>query len=121
GQTPGGSFRTSGELARDGGIDEALKDVLEALDEHIRARLIHSYIRGIEAVVSRVEQPEQLITTAKDLLKKNTSVSQETDKFRTACLTLFQWLARNDRWNDLNDALPVYTLDRTGADRLART
>src|SRR5262249_15251832 len=40
---------------------------------------------------------------------------------RTACLTMFQWLATEGRWDELKDAIPVYTLDADQSEMVSTT
>ena len=109
-QTPEGTFRPSSGLFRDTDIDYKLKDVLEALDYPIRSQLAHKDITGAEIIIKRVENRESLAPIAKDRLKQQMPAKYADPKFRTACLTMFQWLASEERWHDLKDAIPVYTL-----------
>jgi hypothetical protein len=120
-QTPEGAFRSNAELGHDSGIDEALKDVLEAVGEPIRQRLVHGGVKGTEVMIRLVHQSEPLIAQAKDLLKKLAPAPPQLEKYRAACLTMFQWLAAGERWQHLGDAIPVYTLDGDGAERLSKT
>ncbi len=110
-QTPEGSFRPSSELFRDTDIDNKLKDVLEALDYPIRSQLAHKDITGAEIIIKRVQPRGELVSNAKDRLKQQMPAKYADPKFRAACLTMFQWLASEERWHDLRDAIPVYTLD----------
>jgi hypothetical protein len=110
-QTPEGTFRSSAELSRDTDIDEELKDVLETLDDPIRKRLVHEDIAGAETIIKRVQPRDLLVSSAKDRLKKHVPGKPEAPECRTASLTMFQWLASEGRWDDLKDAIPIYTLD----------
>ena len=110
-QTPEGTFRSSAELSRDADIDDELKDVLETLGDPIRQRLVHEDIAGAETIIKRVQPRDLLVSSAKDRLKKQAPAKPEAPESRTACLTMFKWLARQERWDDLKDAIPVYTLD----------
>ena len=118
-QTPEGAFRSNADLSRDPGIDDALKDVLEALDEPVRGRLIHRSITGTDVMIKRVQQQAPLVASAKDLLKKRTP--PHTQEFRAACLTMFQWLALEGLWDDLKDAIPVYTVDSDETEIISKT
>ena len=120
-QAPEGTFRSSVELSRDLDIDDDLKNVLEALDNPIRSRLMHEGIAGAEAIVRRIQERAPLVATAKDLLKKRAVTPPHGLGFRTACLTMFQWLASEGLWDDLKDAIPVYTLDSADTEILSKT
>ncbi len=120
-QTPEGTFRSSSELSRDTDIDNELKDVLETLDDPIRNRLVHEDIAGAETIIKRVQPRESLVSNAKDRLKKHVPAKPEAPEFRTACLTMFQWLASEERWDDLKDAIPVYTLDSNETEMVSKT
>jgi hypothetical protein len=120
-QTPDGVFRSNAELGHDPGIDEPLKDVLEALGEPIRRRLIHSGVKGTESMIWLVHQGEPLIGQVKDLLKKLAPAPPQPTEFRAACLTMFQWLTARERWDHLGDAIPVYTLEGDDSERVSKT
>jgi hypothetical protein len=120
-QTPEGTFRSSAELSRDTDIDDELKDVLEKLDDPIRKRLVHEDIAGAETIIKRVQPPDLLVSSAKDRLKKQVPAKPEAPDSRTACLTMFQWLASEGRWDDLKDAIRVYTLDSNETEMLSKT
>jgi hypothetical protein len=120
-QTPEGTFRSSAELSRDTDIDDELKDVLEKLDDPIRERLVHEDIAGAETIIKRVQLRDLLVSSAKDRLKKHLPAKPEASKFRAACLTMFQWLASEGRWDDLKDAIPVYTLDSDETEMVSKT
>ena len=95
--------------------------VLEALDEPIRRRLVHEDITGAEIIIKRVQQREPLVSSAKDRLKKQSSATPDTPQYREACLTMFQWLAAEGRWEDLKDGLPVYTLDNDESEMVSKS
>lgn len=118
-----GTFRPHAELSRDGGIDEALKDALEALGEPLRRSLLHRDMRLMDAAIPRVEAEDRVVPRLKERLKKRADVSgAPTDAtFRTTCLSAFQWFADRERWKDLQDSFPVFTLDREGIEALQRT
>jgi hypothetical protein len=97
-QTPEGAFRSSAELSRDTEIDDELNDVLETLDDPIRKRLVHEDIVGAEVIIKRVQPRDPLVSSAKDRLKKQALSTPDSAEFRTACLTMFQWLAVEGRW-----------------------
>jgi hypothetical protein len=120
-QTPEGTFRSSAELSRDPGIDDQLKDVLKALDDPIRERLMHEGIAGTQTMVKRVQPRDPLVSGAKDRLKKRASATPGDPEFRAACLTMFQWLAVEGLWDDLKDAIPVYTLDSDETETVSKT
>jgi hypothetical protein len=120
-QTPEGVFRSSDGLSRESEIDDELKDILEALGDPIRTRLIHSDMRGTGSMIKAAQQREPLVVSAKDLLKKGAPVSDNTPEFRSACLAMFQWLATNKCWVDLKDAVPVYTLDGDESELVGKT
>ena len=120
-QTPEGTFRSSAELSRDTDIDDELKDVLETLDDPIRKRLVHEDIVGAETIIKRVQPRDPLVSSAKDRLKKQVPAKPEAPESRTACLTMFQWLAREGRWDDLKDGIPVYTLDSDETEMVSKT
>lgn len=120
-QTLEGTFRSSAELSRDTDIDDELKDVLESLDDPIRRRLVHEEIAGAETIIKRVQPRDPLVSSAKDRLKKHVPAKPEAPEFRTACLTMFQWLASEGRWDDLKDGIPVYTLDSDEAEMVSKT
>ncbi len=120
-QTPEGSFCSSAELSRDTDIDDELKDVLEALNDPIRKRLVHEDVAGAETIIKRVQPRDLLVSSAKDRLKKHVPAEPEAPEFRTACLTMFQWLANEGRWDDLKDAIPVYTLDSDDTEMVSKT
>ena len=120
-QTPEATFRSSAELSRDTDIDDELKDVLETLDDPIRKRLAHEDIAGAETIIKRVQPRDLLVSSAKDRLKKHVPAKPEAPEFRTACLTMFQWLATEGRWDDLKDAIPVYTLDSDETEMVSKT
>lgn len=120
-QTPEGVFRSSDGLSRESEIDDGLKDILEALGDPIRTRLIHSDMRGTGSMIKVAQQREPLAVSAKDLLKKGALVSDQPPAFRAACLEMFQWLAANRRWIDLRDAVPVFTLDGDESEVLGKT
>jgi hypothetical protein len=120
-QTPEGTFRSSAELSRDTDIDDELKDVLESLDDPIRKRLVHEDIAGAETIIKRVQPRDLLVSSAKDRLKKHVPGKPEAPESRTASLTMFQWLASEGRWDDLKDAIPVYTLDSDESEMVSKT
>ena len=120
-QTPDGVFRSNTELGHESSIDEALKDVLQALGEPVRKRLIHGGVQGTESMIRLVHQCEPLVAQAKDLLKKQALAPPQPSEFRKACLTMFQWLAVEGHWDHLSDAIPVYTLDGDESERLTKT
>jgi hypothetical protein len=120
-QTPEGTFRSSAELSRDTEVDDELKDVLETLDDPIRRRLVHEDIIGAESIIKRVQPRDPLVSSAKDRLKKQAPATPDAPEFRAACLTMFQWLAVEGRWDDLKDAIPVYTLDSDETETLSKT
>ena len=122
-QTDAGGFRTFDRLARDTGIDEHLKNILENLDEPIRERLLHRGVGDADRLITRVEKEETLVSATKELLKKRLRESSDIPegRTRTACLSLFAWFAERGRWGDLKDSMPVITLDRDGKEILAKT
>ena len=82
---------------------------------------MHQDIAGTETMIRRVEQRDPLVASAKDLLKKRASATPHAPEFRAACLTMFQWLAAERLWEDLKDAMPVYTLDDDDAETVSKT
>jgi hypothetical protein len=46
---------------------------------------------------------------------------QSAPQYREACLTMFQWLSVEGRWEDLKDAIPVYTLDNDESEMVSKT
>jgi hypothetical protein len=122
-QTKAHVFRPLDKLARDNGIDDGLKDVLEGLGEDIRERLLHQGVVAADKLLTTVAEEHSLVTAAKDLMKtRGTSIPASGDSgFRTSCLSLFAWLSRRSRWNDLKDSLPVLALDRDGNEALTRS
>jgi hypothetical protein len=120
-QTPEGTFRSSAELSRDTDINDELKNVLETLDDPIRSRLVHEDIAGAETIIKRVQPRDLLVSSAKDRLKKQVPGKPEAAESRTASLTMFQWLASEGRWDDLKDAIPVYTLDSDETEMVSKT
>ena len=120
-QTPEGTFRSSAELNRDTDIDDELKDVLETLDDPIRKRLVHEQIAEAETILKRVQPRDELVSSAKDRLKKQVPAKPEAPEYRTACLTMFQWLASEGCWDDLKDGIPVYTLDSDETELVSKT
>jgi hypothetical protein len=61
------------------------------------------------------------VSSAKDGLKKHVPAKPEAPESRKASLTLFQWLASEGRWDDLKDAIPVYTLDNDESETVSKT
>ncbi|WP_316207559.1 sacsin N-terminal ATP-binding-like domain-containing protein [Bradyrhizobium sp. SZCCHNR3118] len=120
-QTPEGTFRSSVELSRDTEIDDDLKNVLETLDDPIRKRLVHEDIIGAESIIKRVQLREPLVSNAKDRLKRQAQATSDAPEYRAACLTMFQWLAVEGRWDDLKDGIPVYTLDNDESEMVSKT
>ena len=120
-QTREGAFRSSAELSCDTDIDEELKDVLETLGDPIRRRLVHEEIAEAETIIKRVQPRDLLVSSAKDRLKKQVPGKPEAPESRTASLTMFQWLATEGRWDDLKDAIPVYTLDSDETEMVSKT
>ncbi len=122
-QTEEGRFRSNDELARDDEIDESLKDILEALGDSIRQRLLHRGVVGGETIVSRLEEEVTLISKAKDSLKKQASEATmpPREEFKAACIGMFKWLAGKGRWSDLKDSLPIIVRDRQEDEALAST
>ena len=120
-QTPEGTFRSSAELSRDTDIDDELKDVLETLDDPIRNRLVHEDIAGAETIIKRVQPRDLLVSSAKDRLKKQVPAKPQAPESRAACLTMFQWLASEGRWDDMKDGIPVYTLDSDETEMVSKT
>ncbi|WP_257169706.1 ATP-binding protein [Bradyrhizobium sp. SRS-191] len=120
-QTPEGTFRSSVELSRDTEIDDDLKNVLETLDDPIRKRLVHEDIIGAESIIKRVQPREPLVSNAKDRLKRQAQATSDAPEYRAACLTMFQWLAVEGRWDDLKDGIPVYTLDNDESEMVSKT
>jgi hypothetical protein len=82
---------------------------------------VHEDISGAESIVKRVQARDLLVSSAKDRLKKHVSAKPEAAEFRTACLTTFQWFAAEGRWDDLKDAIPVYTLDSDETEMMSKT
>jgi hypothetical protein len=74
-----------------------------------RKRLVHEDIAGAETIIKRVQPRDPLVSSAKDRLKKHVTAKPEAAESRTASLTMFQWLASEGRWDDLKDAIPIYT------------
>ena len=107
--------------SRDTEIDDDLKDVLETLDDPIRKRLVHEDIIGREGIIKRVQPRDPLVSSAKDRLKKQAPATPNSAEFRAACLTMFQWLAVEGGWDDLKDAIPVYTLDNGETETVSKT
>jgi hypothetical protein len=120
-QTPEGTFRSSADLSRDTDIDDELKNVLETLDDPIRQRLVHEGVTGAETIVKRVQPRDPLVSSAKDRLKKQVPAKPKAAESRAACLTMFQWLASEGRWDDLKDGIPVYTFDSDETEMVSMT
>ena len=120
-QTPEGAFRSNAELSRDADIDDELKDVLETLGDPVRERLVHEGIAGAETIIKPLQPRDLLVSSAKDRLKKQVPAKPEAPEFRKACLTMFQWLSSEGRWDDLKDGIPVYALDSDASEMVSKT
>ena len=118
-----GVFRRHNDLSRDGGIDDLLKDVLEALGEPIRRTLLHRGVRHMDSVISRLESEDQVVPRVKDRLKRRCEdpTAAADPAFRSSCLSAFRWFTEKDRWTDLKDSFPVIALDRDGKEVVRKT
>jgi hypothetical protein len=111
-----------GEVDKSGfDLDRQADSIAGLGGDPIRKRLVHDGIAGVESVVKRVQQRDLLVSSAKDRLKKHAFAKPEAPEFRTACLTMFQWFASEGRWDDLKDAIPVYTLDSDETEMVSKT
>lgn len=72
-------------------------------------------------MIRRAQQREPLVASAKDRLKKRAAATPNSAEFREACLTMFRWLAVEGLWEDLKDAIPVYTLDGDETEMISKT
>jgi hypothetical protein len=120
-QSEDGTFHPNAELRDGSEIDGALKDIVELLGDSIRERLLHEGLAGTEVMVRGSQELEPLIANTRNVLKKRASLSPPPPELRQPSLAMFRWLAQERRWDDLADALPVFTLDSDGSERVSKT
>ncbi len=121
-----GVFRPYNALSRDSGIDEALKNAHDDLvpqSESIRGELLHSGLRGVDALVGHDISLNDFLARLINILKKGAAEpgAATNPSLRDACLPVFQWLVKNRRWAEFCDSLPVFTYGRDGEETISKT
>jgi len=104
-----GLFRKRVDLCLDDGIDDALKDIADALGCGIRSKLLH---RGIVHEGIRQELPTKseavVLAEAIDLLREQPDDNWVDENLRRANVSLFWWIVQHGRLEKL-DGFPALT------------
>jgi hypothetical protein len=121
-----GVFRSYTTVARDIGIEQALKSAHDQLvpeQDSIRSQLLHPGIIGVDALIEREMTLEKFLPQLLKLLKTKAAQSgAEGDaKLRDSCLNTFHWLVKNERWPDFQDSLPTFAYKSDGSETVSKT